>query len=94
MNDRELFSDSCYVNETHLAERELSAFIGAVTKLFGPEQAVASMEEWLEEAELIDSPPRLTARNWRAITIAASARLASRMDALQYRQKAALSDGA
>jgi hypothetical protein len=31
---RHVFSDSSYVNQTQLAERELSAFIGAVTKLF------------------------------------------------------------
>jgi plasmid stabilization system protein ParE len=81
MNDSELFTDSSYVNQTRLAERELSAFIGAVTKLFGPEQARASTQDWLEEAELMDSPPRSAGRNWRAVTIAASVRLASRIDA-------------
>jgi hypothetical protein len=89
MNARELFADSSYVNQTNLAERELAAFIGAVTKLFGREQAQASMKDWLEEAELIDSPPRSTARDWRAVTIAASARLASRIDTAQYRRKLA-----
>ncbi len=87
MNDRESLSDSSYENQTHLAERELSAFIGAVTKLFGPEQAGASTEDWLEEADLMGSLPRSTAKNWRAVTIAASARLASRIDAAEYRQK-------
>lgn len=86
MNDREWFSDSIYIDETHLAERELSAFIGAVTKFFGPEQARASTEYWLDEAELMDTPPRSTARDWRAVTIAASARLANRIDAAQYRR--------
>ncbi len=81
MNDRESFSDSSYINQTYLAERELSAFIGAVTKLFGPEQAQASTRDWLEEAELMDNPSRSTPRDWRAVTIAASARLASRIDA-------------
>ena len=87
MNDRKSFSDSSYVNQTHLAERELSAFIGAVMKLFGPEQAQAATEDWLEEAELMDIPPRSTPRDWRPVTIAASARLASRIDTGQYRQK-------
>jgi hypothetical protein len=81
MNDCKLLSNSSYINQTELAERELSAFIRAVTKLFGPEQARASTQDWLEEAEHIDSPPGPTARNWRAVTIAASARLASRIDA-------------
>jgi hypothetical protein len=83
LNARESFSNSSYVNQTHLAERELSAFIAAVTKLFGPEQARTSTEDWLEEAELMDGPPRSIARNWRAVTIAASARLANRIDAAQ-----------
>jgi hypothetical protein len=48
-NDRESFSDSCYVNQTPRAERELSAFIGAATKLFRPEQAEASTKDRLEE---------------------------------------------
>jgi len=87
MNDNELFSTSMYEDQTHLAERELASFISGVTELFGPEQARDSTEEWLDEAELMDTPPRATARDWRAVTIAASARLASRIDAAQYRQK-------
>ena len=61
-----------------MAERELSAFILAVTKLFGPEQARLSTEDWLDESELMDRPPRATSRDWRAVTVAASARLANR----------------
>jgi len=80
-------SDPVYIHETHLAERELSAFIAAVTDLFGPEQARASAEDWLEESELMDSPPRSTARDWRAVSIATSARLAGRIDAARHRQQ-------
>jgi hypothetical protein len=87
MNDNELFSTSMYEDQAHQAERELASFISSVTELFGPEQARDSTEEWLDEAELMDTPPRATARDWRAVTIAASARLASRIDAAQYRQK-------
>jgi hypothetical protein len=87
MNEHELLSDCIYEEQTHLAERELSAFISAVTQLFGPEQARASTEDWLEEAELMDSPPRSTNRDWRSVTVAASARLAGRIDAAQRRQK-------
>lgn len=87
MNDGESFSNSSYVDESHLEEREFSAFFGAVTELFGPEQARASAEDWLEEADLMDSPPRSTDRDWRSVTIAASARLASRIDAARRRPK-------
>jgi hypothetical protein len=91
MNGSKFFSTSIYASifqdQTHLAERELASFIGAVTQLFGPQQARVSAEDWLEEAELMDTPPRSTARNWHAVTIAASARLASRVDPEQYRQK-------
>jgi len=80
MNEPDPFSDSIYDEQTHLAERELSAFISAVTELYGPEQARLSAEDWLEESELIDSPPRSEARDWRAVTVAASARLAHRVN--------------
>jgi hypothetical protein len=72
-------SDSIDEEQMHLAESELSSFIAAVRALYDPEQAQLSAEDWLEEAELIDSSPRSEARNWRATTIAASARLASRV---------------
>lgn len=63
----------------HLAERELSSFTAAVRALYGSEQAKLSAEAWLEESELKDSSPRSEARNWRATTIAAAARLANRV---------------
>ncbi len=81
MSERELFSDVVYEEQLHLAERELSSFLTAVTELYGPGQARLSAEVWLEESELMDSPPRSEARNWRAVTIAASARLASSVTA-------------
>jgi hypothetical protein len=61
------------------AERELSAFIAAVTTLFGEEQAKLSAEDWLDESASIDITPQSTCRDWRTVTIAASARLASRL---------------
>lgn len=80
MNERESFSDSVYELQTQLAERELYSFIAAVTELYGPEEGRVSTEDWLDEAELMDSPPRSEIRNWRSVTIAASARLASRVN--------------
>lgn len=79
MHTPDSFSDSVYEEQIHLAEHELSSFVNAVTKLYGPERAVLSAEYWLDESDLIDSPPRSVARNWHAVTIAASARLANRI---------------
>jgi hypothetical protein len=80
MNERESFSDLIYDEQTHLAELELSSFVCAVTKLYGPRQARLSAQDWLDESELVNKPPLSPARNWRAVTIAASARLADRLN--------------
>jgi hypothetical protein len=39
MNSDESFNISTYADQMHPAERELVSFIGAVTELFGPEEA-------------------------------------------------------
>jgi len=79
MHESGPFSDSIYEEQTHLAESELSSFIAAVKASYGPEQAKLSAGDWLEESELMDSPPRSETRDWRSVTIAASARLANRV---------------
>jgi len=79
MNEDESLCDSIYEEQTHLAERELSSFISAVTELYGPKQARLSEKDWLDEAELMDTQSSSTYRDWRAVTIAASARLANRV---------------
>lgn len=81
MNARASFSDLVYEQQARMAERELSAFIAAVTELHGAEQARLSAQDWLDESHLMDSPPRAEVRTWRAVTIAASARLAGRVNA-------------
>jgi hypothetical protein len=86
MNREEPISNSAYEDQVHVAELELSAFISAVTQLFGPEEAKLSAEDWLDESELMDSPPLATSRNWRAVTIAASAGLANRLAVTQHRR--------
>jgi hypothetical protein len=53
MNAKESFSNSTYADQMHMEDSELSAFIGAVTELFGPEQAGLSAEDWLDESELM-----------------------------------------
>jgi hypothetical protein len=90
MISKESFSNSTYEDQIRLAERELASFIGAVTELFGPEQARLSAEDWLVESEQMDSPPRSEARDWRSVTIAASARLASRIGAARHSEKMSL----
>jgi hypothetical protein len=93
MNSQEQFRNSAYEDEIHLAERELSAFINAVKELFGSEEAMLSAEDWLDESDLMDSPPRSTIREWRAVTVAASARLACRVTvAPDHRTPAGSSD--
>ena len=75
----DLFSLSIYDDQMQMEEVELSAFVRAVTELYGPEQARISEKDWLDESDLLDDPPRSEIRNWHAVTIAASARLADRV---------------
>ena len=56
MDKEESFGNSTCEDQIQMAERELSAFIRAVTELFGPEQARLSAEDWLDESELMDCP--------------------------------------
>jgi hypothetical protein len=67
-----------------MAERELGAFISAVTELFGFEQVRLAAEDWLDELVLMKTLPGLTSRDWRSITIAASTRLANRVNASSH----------
>src|SRR5947209_5618419 len=67
-----------------MAERELDAFLSAVTESYGPEEARISAEDWLDELESMDRIPGSTTRDWRMITIVAVARLASRLLAVGH----------
>ena len=51
-----------------MAERELAAFFGAVTELFGSEQANLSAEDWLHELMAIDDLPASPGQ-WRRLTV-------------------------
>ena len=55
MDKEESFRNSTCEGQINMAERELSAFIRAVTELFGPEHARLSTEDWLDESELMDT---------------------------------------
>jgi hypothetical protein len=59
-----------------LAEKELWAFIRAVLKLFGAEQARQSALHWIEELERMDWRSGESIPDWRWATVVASARLA------------------
>ena len=61
------------------AERELSAFLGAVAELYGAEQVEISADVWLDELELMNSLPGPAFRDWRAVTVAALSRIADRL---------------
>ena len=63
-----------------MAERELTAFLNAVTQLFGPEERELSAEDWLQELNGTERLPSST-REWRSITAKASTRLAGRVNA-------------
>jgi len=89
MNDNLAFSEAIDEEQTHLAERELSSFMAAVRQSYGPEQAKLSTEDWLQESERMGGAPRPEMRNWRAVTVAASARLAHRVNALRRQTSAA-----
>jgi len=64
-----------------MAERELAAFFGAVTELFGSKQAELSAEEWLKELNAMADLPG-SSRGFRLISTSIAARLATRMNAL------------
>jgi len=67
-----------------LAEKELSAFIRAVQKLFGAEQARKSALHWIEELERMDWPSGDSIPDWRQATVVAKrpATLADNSEAL------------
>ena len=62
-----------------MAERELAAFMSAVSELHGPEQAGIAAEDWICTFESTGEPFGFTTREWRKVTIAAASRLATRL---------------
>jgi hypothetical protein len=68
------------------AERELAAFVGAVSESFGPNQAGLSANEWIEELLSMDFPDGSRIPDWRRITIMAAGRLGKRSTITALRQ--------
>jgi hypothetical protein len=61
------------------AERELGAFMKAVTDSFGPAEAMLAADDWIQELDSIEALPEVGAYDWRSLTIAAASRLAARV---------------
>ena len=59
------------------AERELLAFVSAVSELFGPEHSRISFESWMQELESTDWPPEQEIPDWRQVSVRAAARVAA-----------------
>lgn len=65
------------------AERELAAFLSAVTELYGIEQAKMAAEVWLEELEMMNRLPGRASLDWRNVSVASVASLANHLTAAQ-----------
>jgi len=63
-----------------IAERELAAFVSAVTESFGPRIARACAEDWLRELMARDDLPTSVGQ-WRQVTVKVLVRLANRVTA-------------
>ena len=61
------------------AERELGAFMRAVSEMFGAEHARRAADDWLDEFDRMDTLPE-TRRHFGSVTIAAAARLATSLN--------------
>ena len=79
VNERTDDEDSACHDLLAMAERELRAFIRAVTELFGSEHAMLASEDWLDELVSLDCLHGSTSRDLQLITVGALARLAIRM---------------
>ena len=79
MNKQESFRSPACSELVRKAERELGAFISAVTELYGAEQARLSAIDWLDQFELINNVPGSTSHDWRLVTVRATVRLVNRL---------------
>jgi hypothetical protein len=72
--------DRTFASQMDLAQRELGAFLYAVSDSYGPEEAEIAAEDWLDELKLLACVPEPTPRDWRSVTIAAAGRLSKRVN--------------
>ncbi len=64
---------------TCMTQRELGAFMRAVTDMYGSGEAEIAAGDWLDELESIEELPECASHTFRLVTIAAASRLASRL---------------
>ncbi len=74
-NIRAIDQDGSMAQLLGTAERELSAFVTAVTQLFDAEQGRKAANDWIEELDRTDWPSGASVNDWRKVTIAAAIRL-------------------
>ncbi len=79
MNNQESFQSPAYSELVSRTERELGAFISAVTELYGAEQARLSAIDWLDQFESINDVPASTTHDWRLVTVRAAVCLVNRL---------------
>jgi hypothetical protein len=69
-----------------MAERELAEFIRFATNLLGSEPVKFLTNIWLEELASMEMMPGPISLDWRLVTVAATARLATRLLCLGHLQ--------
>jgi hypothetical protein len=69
-----------------MAERELTEFISFATNLLGSEPVKFLTNIWLDELASMEVMPGPTSLDWRLVTVAATARLATRLLSLGHLQ--------
>jgi hypothetical protein len=79
VNNQEPFQSPAYSELVRKSERELGAFISAVTELYGAEQARLSAIEWLDQFESINAVPGSTIHDWRLVNVRAAVCLVNRL---------------
>ena len=58
--------------KVQMAEKELAAFVSAVSELFGSTEAQQSAEDWIEIVTLMSCQTRGASPDWRQVTITAA----------------------
>jgi hypothetical protein len=72
-----------------MAERELREFIGFATNFLGSEPTKFLTDIWLDELASMETMPGPTCPDWRLVTVAATARLATRLLSRGYCKRSA-----
>jgi len=72
--------DLTFASQMDMAQRELGAFLYAVSESYGREEADVAAQDWLNELKLLDCLPEPTPRDWRLVTIAAAGHLSKRVN--------------